>query len=904
MTLSSGTRLGPYEITAKLGEGGMGEVFRARDTKLDREVAIKVLPERLAADPEALARFEREAKAVAALSHPNILAIFDFGKVGETAYAAMELLDGETLRERLGAGALPARKALETAAQMAAGLAAAHARGIVHRDLKPDNLFLTRDGQVKILDFGLARQAEIHGSKSQLLAAPTQGPGTEPGAVLGTVGYMAPEQVRGETADHRSDIFSLGLVLYEMLTGRRAFAHGSAVETMSAIQREEPAEIETLGEKFSPALARLVQHCLEKRPDDRFQSARDLAFDLRSLASGSSSSDRSGGPAVAPVAPASRSRRGLLTAALLIAGGVASGWIAASLLRSPAETATAALRPTFRQLTKLPGGEGKPSLAPDGESFVFVKRDGGDADLFLQRIDGAKAIPLTAECAENDIDPAFSPDGRSIAYRSDCGQGIYVIGATGESRRRVAEFGYQPAWSPDGRELAVVTERLESPTSRNSRSELWVIDVESARKRAISDHDAMGPTWSPDGKRIAFWGMKFGTFQRDLWSVAADGSTKGVGEVLALLDDAPLDWSPVHSRDGRWLYFDSTRGGTMNLWRLPLDPRTGSRTGDPEPVTAPSSSTGPASISADGRRLVFVDRNVDTAVLRASVDLDNLRLAGPVTEAFRGSFELREQKLSPDGEWILFVNEDLPQQMHLVRIDGTGYRQLTSGEDRNRQGAFSPDGARIVFQTSRDSAGLAVLDREGGGRTPLPDSDRHSTASWSADGSTIAAYHNEEGASLFDVRGGVENARRTKLEPIAAGVLFWPIDWAADDRIIAGRATRKGQTEEVVLYDVRNGGYRSISDSGGASEDFNLVFLDSRRIVYGIDRSTLWIHDVQGSAKRMLYESPSGRFVGGVSASADGRWLAWIERADESDIWLMTLDEKGESGEGAARSRP
>ncbi|MBP9824112.1 MAG: serine/threonine protein kinase, partial [Thermoanaerobaculia bacterium] len=260
-----GTRLGPYEILAKLGEGGMGEVFRARDTKLDREVAVKVLPPHLAADADALARFEREAKAVAALSHPNILAIFDFGRDGAIAFAAMELLEGETLRERLVAGALPARKALEIASQVATGLAAAHARGIVHRDLKPDNLFLTRDGQVKILDFGLARQSEPHGSKSQLLAAPTMAaaaPGTEPGAVLGTVGYMSPEQVRGETADARSDLFALGVVLYEMLIGRRAFAHGSAVETMSAILREEPPEIKTVGEIFSPALARLLQHCL------------------------------------------------------------------------------------------------------------------------------------------------------------------------------------------------------------------------------------------------------------------------------------------------------------------------------------------------------------------------------------------------------------------------------------------------------------------------------------------------------------------------------------------------------------------------------------------------------------------------------------------------------------------
>jgi hypothetical protein len=536
-----GSRLGPYEISAKLGEGGMGEVFRARDSKLDREVAIKVLPQHLAADAEALARFEREAKAVAALSHPNILAIFDFGRDGETAYAAMELLEGETLRERLTAGALPVRKALELAAQVAAGLAAAHARGIVHRDLKPDNLFLTRDGQVKILDFGLARQSEVQGSKSQLLAAPTQGPGTEPGAVLGTVGYMSPEQVRGEPADHRSDLFSLGVVLYEMLTGKRAFAQASAVETMSAILREEPPEIDALGEKFSPALARLLQHSLEKRPDERFQSARDLAFDLKSLATGGSASERSGRAAVVAERPA---RRRALAGALLVALGALAGSLATALLRRSAAPATARPQPTFRQLTKLPGGEGNPTIAPDGESFVFVKRDGDDTDLFLQRIDGTKPIPLTTDCTQDDADPAFSPDGRTIAYRSDCGGGgIFVMGATGEASRRVTDFGYAPAWSPDGTELAVVTERTGAPTSRNSVSQLWAVKVDSGARRRVTELDAMAPTWSPDGRRIAFWGLRDETFQRDIWSVAADGSQIGKGAADSMLDDAPIDCS-------------------------------------------------------------------------------------------------------------------------------------------------------------------------------------------------------------------------------------------------------------------------------------------------------------------------------------------------------------------------
>ncbi len=273
-------QLGPYEVISPLGAGGMGEVYRARDSRLERDVAVKVLPESLVADPEALARFEREARAVAALSHPNILAIHDFGRESGTVYAVMELLEGETLRERLDAGPIPQRKALDYALQVAQGLAAAHEKGIIHRDLKPENLFLTRDGLVKILDFGLAKLDRSATAMGGMSTAPTR-PATRAGMILGTVGYMSPEQVRGAAADHRSDIFSLGAVLYEMLTGERAFRKESEIETMMAILREDPLEDSNVRKALPPELEETIMHCLEKNPEERFQSARDLAFALR-----------------------------------------------------------------------------------------------------------------------------------------------------------------------------------------------------------------------------------------------------------------------------------------------------------------------------------------------------------------------------------------------------------------------------------------------------------------------------------------------------------------------------------------------------------------------------------------------------------------------------------------------
>ena len=381
MALTPGSRLGPYEILAPLGAGGMGEVYRARDSKLSREVAIKVLPTAMADDAAALGRFEREARAVAALSHPNILSIYDFGNDGGISYAVMELLTGETLRQRLGQGALTVRRAVEIARGVALGLAAAHERGIVHRDLKPDNLFLLKSGGVKILDFGLARVIPVMSdTTSQTLTDHT-----EPGKVVGTASYMSPEQVRGLAVDHRSDIFSFGSVLYEMLTGRRAFRGETSVETMNAILREEPPPSGELGRAVPPALDRLVAHCLEKKPEDRFQSARDLAFDLESLSTESSAPSRA--RSLAP-----RRGRRLAVVASAVALGAALVWVGVhygSGRRSVSDT------PTIRRLTFRRGLIQAARFAPDGRTVIYAAEwEGKPTELFSVRTDTLESHPL------------------------------------------------------------------------------------------------------------------------------------------------------------------------------------------------------------------------------------------------------------------------------------------------------------------------------------------------------------------------------------------------------------------------------------------------------------------------------------------------------------------------------
>src|SRR5262245_57192827 len=360
MPLDSGAKLGPYEILGPLGAGGMGEVYRARDQRLARDVAVKVLPRSFAGDPERLMRFEQEARATGQLNHPNILAVYDIGTHDGTPYVVEELLEGETLRDKLSGSALPTRKAIDYASQITQGLAAAHQKGIVHRDLKPENLFVTGDGRVKILDCGLAKLKPAAPTASQMTAAPTAVE-TGAGVVMGTVGYMSPEQVRGQTADHRSDIFSFGCVLYEMVSGRRAFQRDSSVETMNAILKEDPPEISQTRADLPPGLDRIVQHCLEKSPDERFQSARDLAFQIHALSSPSAVAlGRSG---IAKTPRTLKMKPALAAAGVAVA--LAAGVLAGRMTAKP-EASFQYDQITFRQGTLYSG-----RFSPDGETAIY-----------------------------------------------------------------------------------------------------------------------------------------------------------------------------------------------------------------------------------------------------------------------------------------------------------------------------------------------------------------------------------------------------------------------------------------------------------------------------------------------------------------------------------------------------
>ncbi|HEU4786293.1 MAG TPA: protein kinase, partial [Gemmatimonadaceae bacterium] len=484
MTLAPGVTLGPYEITAPLGEGGMGEVYRARDTRLNRDVAVKVLPSSFAADEERLRRFAREARAAGALNHPNILVVFDVGTHDGAPYLVSELLEGQTLAERLERGRLPLSKAIAFARQIAVGLAAVHDKGITHRDIKPANLFVTTDGRVKILDFGLARE-DVATQATEMTGAQLTGTGI----AIGTPAYMSPEQVRGQPTDARTDIFSFGVVLHEMLTGTRTFDRGSAVETLHAILEEDPPALPAAVVDAAPALGWIVSRCLEKDPAERLRSAHDIAFALQSTP----------GETAARRAPASRSVTLWTVAAglAIVLVAVAAG---AALYQRFASPSTPGDPPTLETLT-FSGHDASPAASPDGKTIAFMSDRDGVPRIWLKQVAGGGELALTEG---RDDYPRFSPDGSTILFVRTSGDrsSLYRVPLLGGDPRKLIDDVTGADWSPDGRQLAFT----RWVSGARSGSIVGVADANGAGAREVAfmpGRALVTPRWSPDGRTIA-----------------------------------------------------------------------------------------------------------------------------------------------------------------------------------------------------------------------------------------------------------------------------------------------------------------------------------------------------------------------------------------------------------------
>ena len=889
------TKVGPYEILAPLGAGGMGEVYRARDERLDRQVALKLLPESSRRDPVAIARFEREARAVATLSHPNVLSLHDYGESDGIAYAVMELLEGESLRERLVQGPLPTRKAVEYALQIAQGLAAAHDKGIVHRDLKPENVFITRDGRVKILDFGLARVGPFLPLEDDS-TSPTHSFRTDPGVLMGTPGYMAPEQVRGQPADARSDIFAFGAILYEMLAGQRAFRRETTAETMTAILREDPAPP---SRPLPPALLRVMNHCLEKQPQERFQSVHDLAFQLAGITE-SSKAERG--------LPVRWPPRGMVPAGaavmLVVAAVGAVQWIARS------GDGGGAGAPVLAQLTDDAGVESGARITADGRSLVYVSNGPKGSDIVLQRVGGQNPSMLTADSPANEWTPAISPDGTRVAFRSERdGGGLFLVDIGGGPARQLTDFGYSPSWSPDGRSIVVSTDATLDPVARlKTKAQLWVIDAATGDKRLLYEGDAVQPAWSPHGRRIAFWTIDRVPGRRDLATVAVDGNTRGNTPVMLTADPA-LDWSPAWSPDGGHLYFLSDRGGTMNAWRIAVDESSGRRLGAPEPVTTSPTAIWDLSISADGRQLLFTTLERRATFQRVAFDPGRGHLVGVPQPVLQRSRDFRDPQISPDGRRVVFGGWGPHEDLFVAGVEGGALLPLTRDAHRDRGGQWAPDGGRISFYSNRSGDWEVWTIRPDGSSLQQITADASTYHGiWSPDGTRMVvagrnwssgpSENDRHDVALIDLTGPLPVRDPLEiLPPLGGDLKFMPFSWSRDGARLLGTAAHPdGSRHGVFAYTWKTRRFERLLE---ASERDGWWLADSRRLLYSV-AGTLYSLDTRSGDRRLLLAAPPrvsdlrwdqrwSSYRAQFTATGDDRWIAFTETSVEGDVWSLTL---------------
>src|SRR5579871_2315062 len=788
MSLAPGTMLGQYEILAPLGAGSMGEVYRARDIRLNREVAIKVLPELVSSDRDRLIRFEQEARAAASLNHPNILAVYQMGTYAGVPYLVTELLDGKTLTETIRRGPLPFRKAIDYGVQIARGLAAAHEKGIVHRALKPDNLFITKDGRAKILDFGLAKLMQPKESLTNL--APTL---TLPGVAMGTVGYMAPEQVRGLAIDPRADIFALGAILYEMVMGKQTFQRPTSADTMSAILNEDPAPITDLAPETPAALEKVVRRCLEKLPEQRFQSASDLAFALESLLDPILSSPS--GAHVIPKEPRHRP-----SAVFGVSGAV----LAVLLVLAAAVYILTQAPPSPRVFNYV-------QLTHDGQQKSIVGNDGSRLYLTLGEVRaGSFAFHGIAELStaggepkKSSIMPSvnmapvdLSPDGSQLLAVD--GQGappkgpLWSVGIIGGSARRLGDIIAETAgWSRDGKMVAYTI--LGDLFVANS-------DGTDSRKIVSVKGDILNLAWSPDGSHLRFDSSETaGTVGQTLeWEVSVSAT-----DLHRLLDgwhDPPDECCGIWTVDGKNFVFQS--GG--QIWALPA--KAGLFRGDPRPVQLTSS---PLSISSpvpskDGKKLFVIGQTYRGELTRYDAKSGHLA-------PFLGGLSAEYVAFSKDGQWLTYVSYR-EGTLWRSKLDGSERLQLTYPPMYPVLPRWSPDGKKIIFFEfalgANKPARLYEVSPDGGSPRPLLPDDRSQQLdpNWSPDGTKIV-FGNESNDPQSAIH--VLDLATHQVSSLPASQGLYSPRWSPDGRYVSAFST---DSKTLLIFDFQTQKWSTLAE--------------------------------------------------------------------------------------------
>ena len=857
MTVSAGTRLGPYEILAPLGAGGMGEVYRARDSRLAREVAIKVLPAAVSSDPSRLKRFDKEARAASALNHPNIVTVYDLGETEGVSWIAMELVGGATLRQTLSEGSLPVKKLLAVAAQVAEGLAKAHEASIVHRDLKPENVMVTREGLAKILDFGLAKLTlpETDGPRSEI---PTVTRGTEPGIVVGTVAYMSPEQALGRPMDFRSDQFSFGSMLYEMATGRRAFERATSPETMTAIFREEPEPLATSAPATPVPLRWIIERCLAKEPEERYASTRDLARDLARLREGISEASAPG--AFAAAAPARTRRPWLVPAAVALLAGAAIG---ALLTRKGPDPVVDYHAVTFRR-----GDIGHARFAPDGQTIVYgAEWEGKGTELFSTRADSTEARTLIPNA---DVASISSTGKMAVAlFHDPAPPTLAEMSLAGGAPREIVEGAWRADWAPDGQKLAVIRKnKIEFPVGKvlgaategtnlvsirfspdgrqiaaveNLRSEseaasVVIFDVASGKKRTVSSgwgFAAQGLAWHPKTGEI--WFSPRDLAPGSVLMVCAVDPSSAKSRVVARPPGVSViqDIAP----DGRVLMKVDDWHETVMYGQLGSTAETNLSWLDFSKVM---------DLSEDGKTLLL-DESGRGGGAKGSIYLRKAD-GSPATRLGDG----RPLAISPDGKWVIAVPGTTPDRLLLLPTGAGESRVLQTEGTRYGSAVWMPDARRFLFGARMGDKPNRVYLQEISGEAPRPFGPEGFGVGGpvSPDGRT--AILNREGAAVdanwffFPIEGGGEPRPIPGLGGDVDDVLRW-------DRTGRSLYLRKGGSHtEIWRLDVESGRQEKLGAIGPSDPtgmdglDTILLTPDGKTYAYSFQRSLSTLFVVTG----------------------------------------------------------
>ncbi|MBX7171622.1 MAG: protein kinase [Pyrinomonadaceae bacterium] len=887
-----GKELNHYRILSLLGTGGMGEVYLAEDVNLGRKAAIKLLPLQFSQDAERRKRFEKEARAVSALNHPNIITIYGIEKADELTFIATELIEGKTLRELITEKTFSPKETIEIAIQIASALESAHSLGIIHRDIKPANIMIRREGIVKVLDFGLAKLVESgesrvesrefkgeskwlvqetnnHFPKSQITNPNSQM--TNAGTIMGTLNYMSPEQTRGESLDGRTDIFSLGVVLYEMLTGIKPFDGKDNAEIYEATINHNPSPLVKLNPEIPVALDKIICHAIEKERTDRYQTISELGNDLQEIKE-NSVIDKF----------AVKQKSNFVRFAIPAFTVVLVTLIAYFLFLNRSSNQIAEVKNfNYTQLTSQNGEELSPSLAPDGKSFIYASRESGNWDIYFKRIGEITAINLTKDSLSDEIQGVFSPDGNQIAFRSERnGGGIFVMEVTGESLRRVADFGYYPAWSPDGKEIAFSNADFQDPTHHATTGELWKVNLATGEKRQIPTDDAFQPSWSPNNFRIAYWGVDNGGI-RDIKTVSVNG-----GESVSVTDDAFLDWNPVWSPDGKYLYFASNRSGSMNLWRVAIDEQTGKVLGQPEAVTTPSPYSQHLTFSRDGKQFAFVQVNKSSNIIKYDFNPTSETIGAKPVELTQGAKIDRNPDVSPDGEFIAFdAIRDKHEDIFIMKRDGSGLRQLTNDINKDRAPRWSPDGKKLVFYSDRSGSYQGwTINADGSNLQQITQINKNFAILlfWSPDGKRLLGNVGESFPYIIesDKPFSAQTPQFLPSEPnYKHGILA--MSWSPDGKQIAAmKMDNDPKTGGITIYDLESQTYKDMTDYGETPVWLN----DNRRLIFYENDKVYVLDTVTKKVKEILSVAPNN--LQNVAISPDNRSIYFAIRKSESDIWL------------------